>query len=116
MGNLAVLLDLETEKGLDPSIGTKEALKKLAIRKLKNLPSEIEIGTRTPILAEINDKLKKIPVVMLTSSALQNDINYAYNNHVNCYIVKSGNLKDFMDTINSIERFWMHCVTYPKTG
>lgn len=63
-----------------------------------------------------NDKLKKIPVVMLTSSALQNDINYAYNNHVNCYIVKSGNLKDFMDTINSIERFWMHCVTYPKTG
>ena len=62
-----------------------------------------------------SDILKKIPVVMLTSSALQKDINYAYSNHANCYIVKSGNLKEFVNTIKSVEKFWMHCVTYPKT-
>lgn len=61
-----------------------------------------------------DDALKGIPVVMLTTSSLQKDITYSYNNNANCYIVKPGNLKDFMTTINSIERFWINCVTYPK--
>jgi CheY-like chemotaxis protein len=61
-----------------------------------------------------NDSLKGIPVVMLTTSSLQKDISYSYNNHANCYIVKPGNLKDFMTAIHSIEGFWIECVTYPK--
>ncbi len=61
-----------------------------------------------------DDALKRIPVVMLTTSSLQNDITYSYNNHANCYIVKPGNLKDFINAINSIENFWINCVTYPK--
>ena len=61
-----------------------------------------------------NDALKKIPVVMLTTSSSQTDIEYSYNNHANCYIVKSGNLSEFNAAIHSLERFWMHCVTYPK--
>jgi CheY-like chemotaxis protein len=60
-----------------------------------------------------DDGLKKIPVIMLTSSSLQKDINYSYNNHANCYIVKSSNLKDLVAYINSIEKFWINCVTYP---
>ncbi|MDB5223074.1 MAG: response regulator receiver protein [Chitinophagaceae bacterium] len=64
-----------------------------------------------------NDEvLKKIPVVILTTSSLQKDIAYSYNNHANCYIVKPGNLKDFTTAINSIERFWIQCVTYPKNN
>ena len=58
--------------------------------------------------------LKKIPVVMLTTSSLQSDIEYAYNNHANCYVVKSGNLSEFNESINSLERFWINSVTYPK--
>jgi CheY-like chemotaxis protein len=61
-----------------------------------------------------DDSLKKIPVVMLTTSSLQKDISYAYSNSVNCYIVKPGNLKDFINTINAIEKFWINCVTYPN--
>jgi len=61
-----------------------------------------------------DDALKRIPVVILTTSSLQNDITYSYNNHANCYIVKPGNLKDFINAINSIENFWINCVTYPK--
>jgi len=61
-----------------------------------------------------DDHLKKIPVVMLTTSSLQKDIVYSYDNHANCYIVKPGNLKDFITAINSIEKFWTKCVTYPN--
>ena len=60
-----------------------------------------------------NDKLKMIPVVMLTTSSLQNDILYAYNNQANCYIVKPANLKEFINTIRALETFWLDCVTYP---
>ena len=61
-----------------------------------------------------NSALKRIPVVMLTTSSLQSDIDYSYNNHANCYIVKAGNLAEFNASINSLERFWIHCVTYPN--
>ena len=58
--------------------------------------------------------LKTIPVIVFTTSSLQKDISYSYNNHANCYIVKPGNLKDFISTITAIEAFWLNCVTYPK--
>lgn len=57
-------------------------------------------------------ELKKIPVVMLSSSSLQKDIDYCYNNYANCYIVKPVDLADFMNTIELIEKFWLNCVTY----
>ena len=60
-----------------------------------------------------NDKLRMIPVVMLTTSSLQNDILYAYNNQANCYIVKPANLKEFINTVRALESFWLDCVTYP---
>jgi len=59
-----------------------------------------------------DDELKKIPVVMLTTSSLQKDIEYSYNNYANCYIVKPGNLPEYINTIKSIEKFWLNCVTY----
>jgi CheY-like chemotaxis protein len=61
-----------------------------------------------------DDTLKTIPVVILTSSALQKDISYSYEHHANCYVVKPGNLKEFMNMINAVVRFWIKCVTYPK--
>ncbi len=59
-----------------------------------------------------DEELKKIPVVMLTSSNLQKDIEYSYNNYANCYMVKPGNLNDFINMIKSIETFWINSVTY----
>ncbi len=58
--------------------------------------------------------LKTIPVVVFTTSSLQNDITFSYTHHANCYVVKPGNLKDFFAAIKAIENFWLTCVTYPK--
>ena len=60
-----------------------------------------------------NHDLKHIPVVILTTSSLENDIAYSYENHANCYVVKQGTLAEFISAINGIKKFWTQCVTYP---
>ena len=51
--------------------------------------------------------LKKIPVVMLTTSSSENDISDAYSNHANCYITKPVDINKFFDIIKAIEDFWI---------
>tara|TARA_R110002072_G_scaffold251053_1_gene409867 strand:- start:328 stop:756 length:429 start_codon:yes stop_codon:yes gene_type:complete len=55
--------------------------------------------------------LKKIPVIMLTTSSNQNDIDKAYENHVNSYITKPIEINDFLDAILKIEEFWLQIST-----
>ncbi|MBC7829022.1 MAG: response regulator [Chitinophagaceae bacterium] len=58
--------------------------------------------------------LKKIPVVILTTSSSEKDILEAYNNHANCYITKPVDLDKFIDVIHTIEDFWISIVQLPK--
>ena len=58
--------------------------------------------------------LKKIPVVILTTSSSERDILEAYNNHANCYITKPVNLDKFIDVIHTVEDFWLSIVQLPK--
>lgn len=51
--------------------------------------------------------LKKIPVIMLTTSSNQKDINIAYENHTNSYVTKPINMDDFLQAILKIEEFWL---------
>ncbi|MEO5563634.1 MAG: response regulator [Chitinophagaceae bacterium] len=60
--------------------------------------------------------LKHIPVIVLTTSSFQKDINLAYDNYVNCYITKPIEAKDFQNTVTSIENFWMYIVKLPVKG
>lgn len=60
MRELTALFDVQTEQILDPSLSAAEALKKLALRKIVSLPPEIEIGQRTPLLKEIDTKLRAL--------------------------------------------------------
>lgn len=60
-----------------------------------------------------SDELKQIPVIMLTTSSDQVDIQKAYNNHSNCYITKPVDVDDFMDVISTIEDFWISIVQLP---
>jgi chemotaxis family two-component system response regulator Rcp1 len=69
-------------------------------------------GKGVLVFVKTNHELRRIPVVMLTTSSLQTDIDFAYDNHVNCYIVKSGNLTEFYKIIHSLEHFWVNTVTY----
>ncbi|MEC3966929.1 response regulator [Flagellimonas halotolerans] len=55
--------------------------------------------------------LKKIPVIMLTTSSNQRDINMAYENHANCYVTKPLDMDGFVEAVLKIEEFWLELVT-----
>jgi CheY-like chemotaxis protein len=67
------------------------------------------------VLAEIkiDPLLKKIPVIVLTTSAAEEDIIGAYNLYANCYITKPVDFRKFSDVIRSIENFWFNIVKLP---
>lgn len=58
--------------------------------------------------------LKRIPVIILTTSSSEKDILDSYNNHANCYITKPVDLQSFIDVIHTIEGFWISIVQLPK--
>ena len=70
------------------------------------------------VLAEIknDDKLKRIPVVVLTVSSAEEDILKSYNLHANCFITKPIDLGQFMKVVQSVEDFWLTIVKLPNGG
>jgi len=67
------------------------------------------------VLVEIKSdrELKRIPVVILTTSAAEEDIAKAYDFNANCYITKPVDLAQFMKVVKSIEEFWLTIVKLP---
>lgn len=57
--------------------------------------------------------LKRIPVVILTTSQAEQDILKAYELHANCYITKPVDLDQFLKVVRSIDEFWFTLVTLP---
>ncbi|SHM99598.1 Response regulator receiver domain-containing protein [Cyclobacterium lianum] len=68
------------------------------------------------VLANIKSDplLKKIPVIMLSTSANQKDIDLAYEYHTNSYVKKPLNMTDFLDAILKIEAFWFQLSTLAR--
>ena len=67
------------------------------------------------VLAEIkaDEDLKRIPVVVLTTSQSEIDILKSYNLHANCYVTKPVDLEQFLEVVKSIEDFWLTVVKLP---
>jgi CheY-like chemotaxis protein len=67
------------------------------------------------VLSEIksDSDLKRIPVVILTTSNAEQDIQNSYNLHVNCYINKPVDFDRFFDIIQKIEDFWLQTAILP---
>jgi len=67
------------------------------------------------VLAEIkgDDKLKHIPVVVMTISQAEEDVLRSYNLHANCFVTKPIDLSQFTKVIRSIEDFWFTIVKLP---
>jgi chemotaxis family two-component system response regulator Rcp1 len=67
------------------------------------------------VLAEIkaDPDLKRIPVVILTTSEAERDIFETYNLHANCYISKPVDLDRFIEVIKQMEGFWLTIVKLP---
>jgi CheY-like chemotaxis protein len=65
------------------------------------------------VLMEIkaDENLKRIPIVILTTSRAERDIVACYNLNANCYIVKPADLDQFFDVIRSTEHFWLATTT-----
>jgi len=57
--------------------------------------------------------LKHIPVIVLTTSSAQADIDMSYENHANCFITKPVDGDTFLDVISKIEAFWVTVVRLP---
>ena len=69
------------------------------------------------VLAEVkNDPdLRRIPVVVLTTSKAEEDILRTYDLHANCYITKPVEFEEFIHIVRSIENFWLSIVKLPQT-
>lgn len=68
------------------------------------------------VLAEIkaDPRLRRIPVVILTTSNAEEDVVRAYDAHANCFIRKPVDLDQFLTVIRSIEDFWLSIVTLAR--
>jgi chemotaxis family two-component system response regulator Rcp1 len=58
--------------------------------------------------------LKRIPVVILTTSKAEEDILKTYNLHANCYVTKPVDLDQFIKVVKSLEDFWLAIVKLPN--
>ena len=68
------------------------------------------------VLTEIkgDDKFKRIPVVVLTTSQAEEDVLRAYHLNANCYITKPVDLDQFLKVVKTIEDFWLTIVKLPS--
>jgi CheY-like chemotaxis protein len=73
-----------------------------------NLPKKNGIEVLKEI--KVQDGLKAIPVIVLTTSDADHDISKAYSLHANCYILKPVDFDDFAKVIQLIELYWFNTV------
>ncbi|AFY95817.1 response regulator [Chamaesiphon minutus] len=76
-----------------------------------NLPRKN--GPEVLIEIKADERLQRIPVVVLTTSQAEEDILRAYNLHANCYITKPVDFNQFVQIVQSIEDFWFSIVQLP---
>lgn len=89
----------------------KEAIRPNLILLDLNLPKK----DGREVLAEIkaDPTLKRIPVVVLSTSRNEEDVYHSYELHVNCFISKSRNLSELFRIVKEIETFWLSTATLP---
>ncbi len=86
------------------------------------LPSLVLLDLNIPkkngkqVLEEIksSEKLKHIPVLVLTSSRLKDDVTQCYQLHANAYMVKPNDLDDLIVMIEKMDDFWFSQVCLPS--
>jgi chemotaxis family two-component system response regulator Rcp1 len=79
-----------------------------------NLPKKS--GRAVLIALKADPDLRRIPVVVFSTSTLSSDITGCYDLGANCYVSKPGNLNEYFSTIKSIEEFWFGRANLPSQG
>ena len=70
------------------------------------------------VLAEVkaDPALRRIPIVILTTSQAEQDVFKAYDLHANCFITKPVDFERFLAVAKAIENFWLSTVRLPLQG
>lgn len=68
------------------------------------------------VLKQMKDDphLRRIPVIVLSTSEAQRDVTESYDLHANCYINKPVDFEQFLRVISMIEQFWFGLVKLPR--
>jgi len=68
------------------------------------------------VLLEIksDEALRRIPVIVLTTSEAEIDVCHVYGLHANCYVKKPTDLDEYMNVIRACENFWLTIVRLPR--
>jgi DNA-binding response OmpR family regulator len=113
--NFNLMVKLNGEEGIDylrtTAMDNKEDLPHLILLDL-NLPKK----NGFEVLQEVKgDKiLKKIPIIILTTSSAEEDITRSYDLYANCYIVKPVKFNEFTNIVKSLNEFWLLHAQLPK--
>lgn len=120
-GDARLLREAFQERGIQAQIeGAEDG--EIALKLLRErTPQLIVLDLNLPkmngeeVLAELKSdpNLRRIPVIVLSSSRDQRDILASYDNHANCYITKPSSFEEFVDIARGIEDFWLRVVALP---
>lgn len=64
-------------------------------------------------IIKADERLRHIPVVVVTGSQVDEDVRESYRLHANAYVKKPINTQEFLEAVNSIEQFWLQIVRLP---
>ncbi len=64
---------------------------------------------------KLDPELRRIPVVVLSTSSSPDDIAHAYDLNANCYVTKPVDLDQFIQVVRAIDEFWLTMVRLPDT-
>ena len=62
-----------------------------------------------------DEMLKRIPVIVLSSSQNPEDVARAYDLHANCYLTKPAKFEAFINVVKALEYFWLRMANLPST-
>lgn len=74
-----------------------------------NLPLKSGIEVLQEVKSD--ERVKHIPVIMLTTSSSEKDISLSYKHYANCYITKPVEVSKFLEAVTAIEHFWLQIVS-----
>jgi CheY-like chemotaxis protein len=106
-----VIRDGEAAIDFFSNLVSKEELPDLILLDI-NLPKKS--GHEVLVYLKNNEKFKRIPVIILTTSSSEKDITLSYKNYANCFITKPMDVTEFMQVIIKIEEFWFNIATLSK--
>ena len=78
-----------------------------------NLPKKS--GFQVLQFVKCHEMLKRIPVIVLSSSQNPEDVAKAYDLHANCYLTKPANFESFIAVVQALEYFWVRIANLPST-